>query len=53
MTTFNITALTGDYIGPEVISGGADVTTVRRLTPADAPACDAIIAALPYFFRDL
>jgi N-acetylglutamate synthase-like GNAT family acetyltransferase len=28
------------------------VAAVRRLTPADAPACDAIIAALPYFFRD-
>ena len=25
---------------------------MRRLTPEDAPACDAIIAALPYFFGD-
>jgi GNAT superfamily N-acetyltransferase len=24
--------------------------TVRPLTPSDAPACDAIIAGLPYFF---
>jgi ribosomal protein S18 acetylase RimI-like enzyme len=28
------------------------VTIVRRLTPEDAPACDAIIAALPGFFGD-
>ena len=27
-------------------------TTIRPLTPADAPACDAIIASLPYFFGD-
>ena len=28
------------------------MTLVRRLTPEDAPACDGIIAVLPYFFSD-
>lgn len=28
------------------------MTVVRRLAIDDAPACDAIVAALPYFFRD-
>jgi ribosomal protein S18 acetylase RimI-like enzyme len=27
-------------------------TTVRPLTPDDAPACDAVILSLPYFFGD-
>lgn len=26
--------------------------TIRDLTPADAAACDAVIASLPYFFGD-
>jgi GNAT superfamily N-acetyltransferase len=26
--------------------------SIRELTPDDAPACDAIIASLPYFFGD-
>ena len=26
--------------------------TIRRLTPTDAPGCDAVIASLPYFFGD-
>ena len=28
------------------------MTTIRRLTPEDGPACDAIIAGLPTFFGD-
>ena len=28
------------------------MTTIRRLAIEDAPVCDAIVAALPYFFGD-